>query len=181
MAPPEENVQNQPVPQIPQQTVIFNDIADLKAPEFDWHSDDLPGHPRNSRYCQLMLSTPTYASRSPMERVNYILLWLGPQGVEIFDSWTHVTPEQLNDPEQVWTAFSNYFEPKTNYRLARYQLRDIKRNSNEPVDSYISHLRTQAKKCSYQPDALEDMLIDQFIVSVAHDSLRKHILDKKTG
>ena len=43
MAPPEENVQNQPVPQIPQQTVIFNDIVGVKAPGFDWHSDDLPG------------------------------------------------------------------------------------------------------------------------------------------
>ena len=181
MAPPEENVQNQPVPQIPQQTVVFNDLAGVKAPEFDWHSDDLPGaFKKFKRYCQLMLSTPTYASRSPKERVNYILLWLGPQGVEIFDSWTHLTPVQLDDPEQVWTAFSNYFEPKTNYRLARYQLRDIKQNSNEPVDSYISRLRTQAKKCNYQPDALEDMLIDQFIVGVAHDSVRKHILDKKS-
>ena len=99
--------------------------------------------------------------------------------MEIFDSWTHLTPVQLDDPEQVWTAFSKYFEPKTNYRLARYQLRDIKQNSNEPVDSYISRLRTQAKKCNYLPDALEDMLIDQFIVGVAHDSVRKHILDKK--
>ena len=79
----------------------------------------------------------------------------------------------------MWTAFSIYFEPKTNYRLARYQLRDIKQNSNEPVDSYISRLRTQAKKCNYQPDALEDMLIDQFIVGVAHDSVHKHILDEK--
>ena len=182
MAPPEENVQNQPVPQIPLQTVVFNDLglAGVKAPEFDWHSDDLPGaFKKFKRYCQLMLSTPTYASRSPKERVNYILLWLGPQGVEIFDSWTHLTPVQLDDPEQVWTAFSNYFEPKTNYRLARYQLRDIRQNSNEPVDSYISRLRTQAKKCNYQPDALEDMLIDQFIVGVAHDSVHKHILDKK--
>ena len=93
MAPPEENVQNQPVPQIPQQTVVFNDLAGVKTPEFDWHSNDLPGaFKKFKRYCQLILSTPTYVSRSPKERVNYILLWLGPQGVEIFDIWTHLTP-----------------------------------------------------------------------------------------
>ena len=58
MAPPEENVQNQPEPQIPLQTVVFNDLAGVKAPEFDWHSDDLPGaFQKFKRYCQLMLST----------------------------------------------------------------------------------------------------------------------------
>ena len=63
MAPPEENLQNQPVPQIPRQTVVFNDLAGVKAPEFDWHSDDLPGtFKKFKRYCQLMLSTPTYAA-----------------------------------------------------------------------------------------------------------------------
>ena len=35
MAPPEENVQNQPVPQIPLQTVVFNDLVGVKAPEFE--------------------------------------------------------------------------------------------------------------------------------------------------
>ena len=49
MAPPEEDVQNQPAPQIPQQTVVFNDLAGVKAPEFDWHSDDLPGAFKNSK------------------------------------------------------------------------------------------------------------------------------------
>ena len=60
------------------------------------------------------------------EKVYYILLWLGPQGLEIYDSWTHLSDQQLEDPTHVWQAFQDYFEPKTNFRLARYQLCDIR-------------------------------------------------------
>ena len=48
MAPPEENVQNQPVPQIPLQRVVFNDLAGMKAPEFGTQMI-FQGHSRNSR------------------------------------------------------------------------------------------------------------------------------------
>ena len=41
-----------------------------------------------------MLSTPTYASKSDKEVVNYILLWMGPQAVEVFDNWSHLSDQQ---------------------------------------------------------------------------------------
>ena len=61
-----------------------------------------------------MLSTPTYASKSDKEVANYILLWMGPQAVEVFDNWSHLSGQQKESPSEVWNAFKNYFEPKSN-------------------------------------------------------------------
>ena len=109
--------------------------------------------------------------------MSYILLWLGPQGVEIYDSWNLSEADQ-QDTKKVWDAFSAYFEPKSNFRLSRYQLRNIKQEEKEPVDSFVRRLKTHSQKCKFPPEYVDDHLIDQFIVGVAHDSVRKTILDK---
>ena len=98
-------------------TMIFaNDLQGIKPPSFNWDSSDLSNHFNTfKRYCQLMLSTPTYASKSDKEVVNYILLWMGPQAVEVFDNWSHLSDQQKESPSEAWNAFKNYFEPKSNF------------------------------------------------------------------
>ena len=61
-------------------TMIFaNDLQGIKLLSFNWDSSDLSNHFNTfKRCCQLILSTPTYASKSDKEVVNYILLWMGP-------------------------------------------------------------------------------------------------------
>ena len=159
-------------------SLVYNDLAGIKPPTFSWEDEDLGNSFKKfRRYCDLMLSTPTYANRSNAEKVNYILLWLGPQGVEIYDSWTHLSSQQLQDPTHLWQAFQDYFEPKTNFRLARYQLRDIRQKSGEPIDSFVTRLKTHSKKCRYPESVKDDMIIEQVIVGVAHSQVRKQILD----
>ena len=155
-----------------------NELIGIKPPSFSWDEPDLPqAFKRFKRYCEILLTTSTYANKSPEQLVNIILLWLGPQGLEIYDSWT-MSDADRKDPEKIWDRFSEYFEPKTNYRLCRYQLRNIKQDEKEPVDSFVRRLKTHAKKCSYTAEQLEDHLIDQFIVGITHGQVRKKILDQ---
>ena len=161
-------------------TMIFaNDLQGIKPPSFNWNSSDLSHHFNTfKRYCQLILTTPTYASKSDKEVVNYILLWMGPQAVEIFDNWSHLTTEQKEKPSEVWDAFQNYFEPKSNFRLARFQLRDLVQQENEPIDNYVVRLKVQAQKCNFAtPNVLEDNLIDQIIKGTHHSTVRKKLLE----
>ena len=58
MAPPEENVQNQQVPQNPQQTVVFNDIAGVKAPNLSGTQMTFQGHSGDSRDIASSCSQP---------------------------------------------------------------------------------------------------------------------------
>ena len=162
----------------PQKIMATNELIGVKPPSFSWDEPDLPhAFKRFKRYCEILLKTSTYAEKPGDQLVNYILLWLGPQGLEIFDSWT-MSDEDRKTPAKVWDKFSEYFEPKTNYRLNRYQMRNIKQEEGEPVDSFIRRLKTHSQKCNYNAEQLEDHLIDQFIVGVSHSQVRKKILDQ---
>ena len=160
------------------QYITSNDLIGVKIPTFSWDEPDLPQALKKfRRYCKILLSTPTYSRKTGKEQVSYILLWLGPQGVEIYDSWNLSEADQ-QDTKKVWDAFSAYFEPKSNFRLSRYQVRNIKQEEKEAVDNFVRRLKTHSQKCKFPPEYVDNHLIDQFIVGVAHDSVRKTILDK---
>ena len=129
-------------------TIVYNnDLQGIKAPNFNWEAPDLTRHFNTfKRYCELIISTPTYACKSGKEIVNFMLLWMGPQAVEIFDNWSHLTEAQKESPTEVWNAFQSYFEPKSNFRLARFQLHELIQNASEPIDNYIVRLKVQAHK-----------------------------------
>lgn len=178
MAPPVE-----PVPAAGAATTTYvvagNDMSGVKPPQFDWEATDLTRHFKTfRRYCNLVLGTPTYATKSPKEIVNYILLWLGPQGIEIFDTLKFDQPEDEENPERVWDAFLSYFEPKSNFRLARFQLQEITQNPSESTDSFVTKLKVQARKCNFTDNAhLEDTLVDQIIKGTAHENVRRKLLN----
>ena len=80
----------------------------------------------------------------------------------------------------MWAAFKAYFEPKSNFRLARFQLRDLRQENGEPVDSFLTRLRQQASKCSFaNPDYVDDNILDQLKKGTAHSQVRKKLLDHK--
>ena len=126
----------------------------------------------------MILSTPTYAQRPDKDKVSYILLWLGPQGVEVFDNFTPAEIPDRNKPSDVWDAFETYFEPKTNFRLARFQLRDMRQNPGEPIDSFVTRLRILGQKCNFKDTTeLDDQLIDQVIKGSNNIAVRKKLLE----
>ncbi len=177
---PPQQAAHQPPQLVPLQTMqyVYSD-SNIKAPSFNWESPDLPREFKTfRRYCELLLTTPTYSSRPGKEIVSLILLWMGRKAVEIFDNWTQLTEQERNQPDSVWAAFQTYFEPKSNFRLARFQLRDLRQEAGEPVDSFLTRMRQQASKCSFaNPGAVDDNILDQLIKGTAHSQVRKKLLD----
>lgn len=159
--------------------VYVNDLSGVKPPSFDWETDDLPlTFKKFRRYCELILSTPSFSKRSGHEIVSYILLWMGPRGVEIYDNWKHLTEAKKQQPKEVWESFATYFEPKSNYRLARFQLRDMKQQEGESADEFLTRLTAQAHKCHFSNnDIVDDNILDQVIKGTLHDHVRKRFLD----
>ena len=78
------------------QYITSNDLIGVKIPTFSWDEPALPQtFKKFRRYCEILLSTPTYSRKTGKEQVSYILIWLGPQGVEIYDSWNLSEADQL--------------------------------------------------------------------------------------
>ncbi|ELU18345.1 hypothetical protein CAPTEDRAFT_205697 [Capitella teleta] len=124
-------------------------VLTVTPPVIEWDGQDVPqSFKRFKRYTEIILKTPSFADKGAKDRANYILLWLGPKGVEIFDNMT-LTAAQREDPTAILNAFTDYLEPKANFRLARLQLRDMLQETHEPIDSYLTKLKTQANKCNF--------------------------------
>ena len=78
----------------------------------------------------------------------------------------------------MWDVVKNYFEPKLNSKLSRFQLRDLVQQANEPIDNYVVRLKVQAQKCNFAtPSVSEDNLIDQIIKGTHHSNVRKKLLE----
>ena len=163
-----------------QHVYVYSD-TNIAPPEFNWDGELPQEFKTFKRYCELLLTTPSYTSRSGKEIVSLMLLWMGKKAVVIFDNMKELTELQKQQPEEVWKAFSAYFEPKTNFRLARFQLRDMKQEQTEPVDSFLTRLRTQAGKCHFSDEAaIDDNILDQLIKGTAHTQVRKKLLEQPT-
>ena len=161
----------------PQDPAQMSSDFGISPPRFDWMAEDKAKQLKTFKsYCQLVLNTPSFRNNTGEQIVNYILLWLGPQGVEIFDTW-NLSTEQQGDPAVVWDRFMKFFEPQSNFRLSRFQLRDMRRKKDESIDCYMTRMRTQAAKCHFTSSAHDDNLIDQLIIGTAHDAVRKRILE----
>ena len=103
---------------------------------------------------------------------------MGPTAVQLYDNWTNLTEEQRKNPDDIWSAFESYFQPKTNYRLARFQLRSITQQVNVPIDTYVHRLKQQAQKCKFNDnETIDDNIIDQVIKGTCHTPVRKQLLD----
>ena len=80
-------------------------------------------------------------------------------------------PDQNNLPA-VWDSFQTYFEPKSNFRLARFQLRDMRQETNESIDDFITPLRVQSQKCHFGDLACtDDAILDHIIKGLAHSQV----------
>lgn len=152
----------------------MGEMTGINPPCMDWTSKDLPTEFKNFEYyCELIFSGPLN-KKSDQEKCTYILLWLGQEGIRLHKSWE----KQLKTPAELFLAFSKHFEPKTNFRLARFQLQKFKQEQTETVDDFIAKCRIQARKCKFTEDELASRLIEQLIIGTSSKKVQETLLAK---
>ena len=124
--------------------------AGFKTPEMNWDATDLRDElAKFKQYCDLIFSGP-YAKKSPKEQATFILLWIGRQGLETYNSWTWEQAEDSTSPAKIWERFEKHVAPKVNHRLARYQLQQLRQKDDEFVDVFLTRCRNQATRCRFR-------------------------------
>lgn len=97
-------------------------------------------------------------------------------GPEVQDIFTTL-PQPLNTLDEVLTALTTYFSPQVNVRYERVMFRQIKQDSGETTDRYVTRLRKLAESCEFQdPD---DAILDQVIEKCFSTELRRKALQEK--
>ena len=114
-----------------------------------------------------------------MEMTSYILLWIGRQGVDLYNSFTWEADTDKTMPEKIWQKFEKHLAPRTNFRLARYQLQLMRQQADENTDDFMSRCRNQAAKCRFRDQQeIDERLIEQLIIGTKHKKAQERILEK---
>ena len=105
----------------------------------DWHASDTPQALKKFKaVCKLYFSG-SLKEKSEQEKISYLLIWSGDEGIELVSTWS-VTDEEQKKLEIYWAKFESYVPPKSNFRLTRYKLRTIKQEKGETVDSFLKRI-----------------------------------------
>ena len=80
----------------------------FKTPEMNWDASDLQDElAKLKQYCDLIFSGP-YSKKSEKEQASFILLWIGRQGLETFNSWAWESQEDHSKPAVIWERFETH-------------------------------------------------------------------------
>lgn len=151
----------------------------FRTPEMNWDAADLPDEfAKFKQYCNLIFSGP-FSKKTQKEQASFILLWIGRQGLETYNSWAWSEDEDNTKPDDIWERFEKHLAPKVNHRLARYQLQQLKQMQEETIDDFMTRCRNQATKCKFR-DLVEtnERLIEQLIIGTKYKKVQERLLSK---
>lgn len=157
---------------------MANYISNVSSPKFDWetNSDLAVELKKFKRYTELLLTTPEFKDVTATEKINYILLWMGPKAIEIYDQ--NIAADNKTSPENLFKGFQKYFEPKNNFRLSRFKFHKMKQTENETIDQFFTRMKVEADRCKFKDtETINDNIVDQIIIGTVHDPIRKKLLE----
>ena len=155
----------------------MGELSGIKPPQMEWNDSDLPMAFKSfKQYCQLIFDGPLNAKEDKV-KATYILLWVGEEGRKIFNSFD-LTDDEKAKPDAIFNKFTTYLEPKSNFRIARYQLQGFRQADGESVDSFLARCKIQAQKCRFSDAELEERLIEQLIIGTCERKVQEVLLGK---
>ncbi|KAI8490629.1 hypothetical protein Bbelb_318970 [Branchiostoma belcheri] len=148
-------------------------------PSMNWDADDLVEEYKKFKQKTELAFKSFLKDTEPEQQVSYILLWVGSQGLDLFNSWEFTDAGDAKKPDKILEKFETHLEPKTNHRIYRYEFQGIQQKPDEPIDDYVARLKNVAKKCKFKDDAeTKDRLVDQLIWGCIHKKVQKTLVGK---
>ena len=154
---------------------MAGNLIGVPIPSLDWKSANLPDEFRKfKRSCEFIFKGPLKDETEEV-KVQYLLMWVGPDGADIRDSWQLATADEskLNIH---WQKFESYVRPKSNFRVARFQLRALKQDTGETIDSFLTRAKVILAQCNYSNP--QEMLLDTLISGVNSETVQRKLIGK---
>ena len=77
---------------------------------------------------------------------------------------------------QLKKALTDHFAPCVNETFARFQFRSISHDANESIDTFITRTRSQATRCNFHADDVDNQIRDQIVFGCNSKKLRRKAL-----
>ena len=96
--------------------------APTTAPQINWEAtESVEAFRRLRKKCELMFKS-ILKEIAKEEQVSYLMLWVGEQGSDMYNSWAFEDEDEREDPAKILDRFMEHLEPRTNHRIHRYIL-----------------------------------------------------------
>ena len=105
---------------------------------------------------------------------------IGDEGLRRINA-SDLSPEQKQNPLELWTLFENQLKVNVNFRIHRLHLMKYRQTGDESIDDFVTRARTLANKCQFAENELNERLMELIIASTPYDGLRRELLGKPIG
>jgi hypothetical protein len=128
---------------------------------------------------ELYMDAKEATGKTDKVKIGMLLSAMGPDGVERYNNFTWVEePADAKEDKNVYNDVIKKFETELGgvkrTVFNRYKFWDYQRAEKQPFDDYLTHLKTQAKKCDFQE--VDNMIRDKIIFSTSDKGLKERLL-----
>ena len=149
----------------------------LPAPTMVWTAPDADKRfDKFQETCELWFNGPL-ADLSDERKINYLLLWAGDEARALVKTWK-LSEEAKKSLQSYWDGFQKFVKPRSNYRIARYNLRSCRQGANETIDQFVRRIQTLVQECSYGAEHEETHTVDALIFGVNSPKVQSRLLQE---
>ena len=143
----------------------------------DWSASDHAQALRDFQQLCKMWFTLTVTHTEAAIQHNYIMLWLGSEGLRLLNSWS-LTADQLQDPKNIWDRLA-LLEPSQNFRIHRLEMQRLCQKQGESVEDFYIRIKTQALKCKYaSEDVTQERILEQLIAGMTIQKVQRELYQR---
>lgn len=145
------------------------------SPKMDWDSKDLySAFKRFREHADFMFKGPLVMKQEEVQ-CNYLMLWIGEKGRQIFSTWT-LNAEEKKQLKTYYDKFSEYCKPKSNIIYNRYLFKSRIQKESEPFEQFVTELKTLLRDCNYPQDIQNEQIRDHIVFGVRSSKIREKMI-----
>lgn len=153
------------------------DEQNARYPYMDWDAKDLDTAFKSFKeHCDFMFGGPLKA-KSEEEKCNYLMLWAGEKGRNIYSTW-NLTAEEKKNLLTHYDKFKNYCKPKSNKIYSRYIFKSRTQEAEEPFEQFVTDLKLLFKECGYDETVHDDMIRDHIVFGIKSSKVREKLISE---
>ena len=106
-------------------------------PKMDWSSGDiLTAWKSIQQHYEFAFGGPL-KHKSEEQRCNFLMLWVGEKGRDVFKTW-NLSSEESKNLTSYYEKFEAHVKPKSNNIFARYKFHNIIQQEREPFEQFLT-------------------------------------------
>ena len=115
------------------------------------------------------------SQKPPATQVAILLHCAGPEALEVYNTFTFEAEEDRNSVDAVLGKYKSYCQPRKNIVFERYKFWQRNQLEEEPVDHWITDLKTKASTCEFGGEC-DNMIRDKIVFGVRERCLKERML-----